>query len=196
MLGAETVMKALADRMDEALPDVLADMREKRGLDVFELPDPARTIPYQPDVVTLGEWPCIFTQHTMIDQLDQELTTPETGVLYETFQFRYTCRVYALLRSDSQTRVEQMGQRYEEALRVCVLQRKDITPTNIETGESIMINPVKVKTEPWDIMPDDSNRFITAVYVEVPVYTDEIVPSPFSNRGVAEVVGVETEATR
>ncbi|MCQ9384447.1 hypothetical protein [Brevibacterium moorei] len=176
--------------MEAALVEKIAGLRRAFKLPADELPDPAPVLDAEPAIESIGDWPCVFCAWTTVDQKDVDLRAPESGVLTESYEFRYTVRVYALVRHTSRQTTERQARLYEQAVRAVVLERRDITPEWITTEETIVIDPTRVSAEPWDVMPDGNNRFISAVYVEFPITADEQVGSPFPSMGRAADIPV------
>lgn len=183
MIGADGVVDAVTARMREPLREVVGRLREKRGLDVWALPDPAEPEPYMPDVSTLGEFPAILISYTGVRQEEATLTAPEPGVFVETYEFIYDCEVYALCRGTSRQDTERQTRLYEQALRTVLLSRKNITPEQVGDGEALHVMPTRVRSTVSDVVPVRDNRFVSAVVVEVPVKVHERVGSPFPSSG-------------
>lgn len=190
MIGANGVIGAVVDRLNDALPAKVAAVREARDLSAYDLPDPADAIPYLPEIASLGDFPAVLVSYQDIEQEDVTLTTPEPGALSETFVFVYQVEVYVICRSTSYEQTEEQVQIMESAVREVVLQRKDISPAGLLDGESVVINPVKVGSNPSDVIPDSSSRFVGAVVVNFPVKAEEAVASPFASPGNAEELNV------
>lgn len=190
MIGAHGVIRAVADRLNEALPGKVDAIRERHGYSEWELPDPAPALPYMPEITTIGDFPAILVTYQEMQQEDSTLTTPESGAFTEMYVFVYQVEVYIICRSDSYESTEVQTEIMESAVRETILQRKDISPDTLADGESIVINPVKVASQPSDVVPDGSSRFVGAVVVNFPVKVNEAVESPFASRGVAESIPV------
>lgn len=190
MIGSRGVIDAVAARLNDALPDKVAQLREDRGLSPRDLPDPADALPYLPEITSLGDFPAILVSYQDIAQEDVTLTNPEPGALWETFVFVYQVEVYIICRSTSYEGTEEQVQLMESAAREVILQRKDISPDGLMDGESVVINPVKVGSAPSDVVPDASSRFVGAVVISFPVKAEEAVETPFASAGVAETLPV------
>lgn len=190
MIGPYGVVSAVVDRINAALPAKVAEVRERYGLTPYDLPEPTQAVPYVPDISTLGEFPAVFVSYQDAQQEDSTITTPEAGALSEFYVFVYEVELYLICRGDSYADTERQTQMMEGAAREVVLQRKDISPESLADGESIVVNAVKVRSSPSDVVDDGSSRFVGAVVITFPVKADEAVDSPFASAGNVETTAV------
>lgn len=190
MIGSYGVVRAVADRLNQALPAKVRSVRERLGVSEWELPDPAQALPYLPDITTLGDFPAVLVSYQDNQQEQVTVTTPELGAMSELYVFVYQVEVYVICRSDSYESTEQQTQLMEAVVREVILQQKDISPDTVQDGESVIINPVEVASAPSDVVSDNASRFVGAVVVNFPVKVNEAVESPYGSQGDAGTIPV------
>lgn len=183
MLGPQSVLMAVVNRLDLVLGPTVDRLRDTYQLSVYDVPDVGEVLDHTPNVATIGDFPVVFASWMGADQESLATTSTGAGGLNEEYTYTYRVQVYALCMSDTFSGTETQQRVLEQAIRETMLSKKDLTPDHAMEGEQVRVNATMVRSEPSDVFPDESSRYLGAVMVEIPLTVDESLHLGHLNQG-------------
>lgn len=191
MYGPEGAAERLVDWLTTRIPAHLATLTAQHD-DGIALPPPVTVAAQERGPLALEDWPSVFVLPQRLVTLDV-LDTERTGA--EDYRATYTLDVLAWVRGDGYAHTDTLRKRYALAVRMALLERKQLTavpgygaPAPASAAD-VVVTPSSIREDYSDVLVDDASQTIAGVVTTVDVTVLERLP------GAAPLGTVQTTPT-
>lgn len=170
MLGPEGIARGVVAGLAARMPGAMAEIRERLGLSLYELPDLTGIYPTEITIRAVNDFPVAsvveFDTSGKVGnrQFDMDST-------FDEYSYRYRMRVFLWCMSDNHEATDLQRKRLALAARVALLQDKIVCPES--NGNSAQLDPHSLKESFSDIGEKEALQLIGGVYLEFEVVSQE-----------------------
>ncbi|QGZ17115.1 hypothetical protein HYQ19_gp016 [Arthrobacter phage DrYang] len=169
MLGAEGVSRALVYRLQERMPEKLAELRNRLGVDGHELPDLTAIYPHEISIRAINAFPCAsVVAYQTTGRVGNRQFESDSG--YDEYSYRYKMRVFLWGMSNDHVATDLLRKRLALAAREVLLNDKIFHNQQDQYAE---IDPQTLLESYSDVGSLAENQYLGGVYLELEVATQE-----------------------
>lgn len=170
MIGVEGAVQLVAERIADALPGKIEELRDRLGVDAATLPDPQLIVAQETPELRMEQYPAVM----IVAQETRSIGRAEINDDgYESFFIRYAVRAYVWARGQQASDTDLVRKRYTLAVRELLLARNLLAPAAAADPTTMVESYSEIGVD------EDQRATIAAAFIGFDLVTEETLqPAP------------------